>query len=93
MIAKSKNDTTTDLIPLCVDLDGTLVKSDTLWEALFVMLRRRPLDALLELSLAAEQPKRQQQRIERATSYHDEQGFPERIAFDQRTVQVYAQRN
>ena len=47
MISRSKNDTTTDLIPLCVDLDGTLVKSDTLWEALFVMIRRRPLDALL----------------------------------------------
>jgi 4-hydroxybenzoate polyprenyltransferase len=30
------------LRPLCVDLDGTLVKSDTLVDSLLVMLRRRP---------------------------------------------------
>jgi 4-hydroxybenzoate polyprenyltransferase len=30
-------------IPLCVDMDGTLVLTDTLWEALFAFLRRRPL--------------------------------------------------
>lgn len=35
------------LVPLCVDLDGTLVQSDTLWEALFAILRKRPIDALL----------------------------------------------
>jgi 4-hydroxybenzoate polyprenyltransferase len=29
--------------PLCVDLDGTLVKSDTLLDGLFQFLRRRPL--------------------------------------------------
>ncbi|HEY5653191.1 MAG TPA: UbiA family prenyltransferase [Pontiella sp.] len=29
-------------IPLCVDLDGTLVKLDTLQQALFLLLRRRP---------------------------------------------------
>jgi len=28
--------------PLCVDLDGTLVKSDTLLDSLFVLLRTRP---------------------------------------------------
>jgi 4-hydroxybenzoate polyprenyltransferase len=28
--------------PLCVDLDGTLVKSDTLWDSLLVLLRTRP---------------------------------------------------
>ena len=28
--------------PLCVDLDGTLVKLDTLHQALFLLLRRRP---------------------------------------------------
>src|SRR5262245_57592287 len=33
--------------PLCVDLDGTLVSSDTLWESLLVLLRRRPWLALL----------------------------------------------
>ena len=29
--------------PLCVDLDGTLVKSDTLFDGVFQFLRRRPL--------------------------------------------------
>jgi len=28
-------------IPLCVDLDGTLLKTDTLWESCFALLRRR----------------------------------------------------
>ncbi|MET0390243.1 MAG: UbiA family prenyltransferase, partial [Polyangiales bacterium] len=28
--------------PLCVDLDGTLVSTDTLWECVLWMLRRRP---------------------------------------------------
>lgn len=32
--------------PLCVDLDGTLVKSDTLVDSLLVLLRTRPLLAL-----------------------------------------------
>ncbi|MGB6974151.1 MAG: UbiA family prenyltransferase [Terracidiphilus sp.] len=32
--------------PLCVDLDGTLVKSDTLLDALFQLLRRDPLALL-----------------------------------------------
>jgi 4-hydroxybenzoate polyprenyltransferase/phosphoserine phosphatase len=34
------------LAPLCVDLDGTLVKSDTLVDSLLVLLRSRPLKAL-----------------------------------------------
>src|SRR5271154_147637 len=29
--------------PLCVDLDGTLVKSDTFVDSLMVLARRRPL--------------------------------------------------
>ena len=29
-------------IPLCVDLDGTLVKTDTLWEALILLLKTSP---------------------------------------------------
>jgi 4-hydroxybenzoate polyprenyltransferase len=33
-------------IPLCVDLDGTLVKLDTLHQALFLLLRRAPLSIL-----------------------------------------------
>jgi 4-hydroxybenzoate polyprenyltransferase len=32
--------------PLCVDLDGTLVKSDTLLDSLLLLLRSRPLAAL-----------------------------------------------
>ena len=32
--------------PLCVDLDGTLVKLDTLHQALFSLLRRAPLTLL-----------------------------------------------
>ncbi|WP_263417087.1 UbiA family prenyltransferase [Terriglobus albidus] len=33
-------------VPLCVDLDGTLVKSDTLHDALMVMLRQSPASIL-----------------------------------------------
>ena len=33
-------------IPLCVDLDGTLVKLDTLHQALFLLLRRDPMSML-----------------------------------------------
>jgi 4-hydroxybenzoate polyprenyltransferase len=32
--------------PLCVDLDGTLVKSDTLYDSLCVLLRHKPASAL-----------------------------------------------
>ena len=32
--------------PLCVDLDGTLVKSDTLMDSLLLLLRSRPMEAL-----------------------------------------------
>ncbi|HEY3703985.1 MAG TPA: UbiA family prenyltransferase [Terracidiphilus sp.] len=34
------------LTPLCVDLDGTLVKSDTLIDSLLVLLRSKPFTAL-----------------------------------------------
>jgi 4-hydroxybenzoate polyprenyltransferase len=34
------------LLPLCVDLDGTLVKSDTLVDSLLVLLRTHPLQML-----------------------------------------------
>lgn len=33
------------VIPLCVDLDGTLVKSDTLWDGLCYLVRSQPLEA------------------------------------------------
>jgi 4-hydroxybenzoate polyprenyltransferase len=35
-----------NLRPLCVDLDGTLVKSDTLYDSLCVLMRHSPLTAL-----------------------------------------------
>lgn len=34
-------------IPLCVDLDGTLVATDTLWECFLLLLRQKPLCAFL----------------------------------------------
>jgi len=34
-------------IPLCVDLDGTLVKTDLVWESLVRLLRHNPLYALI----------------------------------------------
>ena len=33
-------------IPLCVDLDGTLIKTDLLWESLARLLRRNPFQLL-----------------------------------------------
>ena len=35
-----------NLIPLCVDLDGTLIKTDLLWESLARLLRRNPFQLL-----------------------------------------------
>src|SRR5271157_2389542 len=34
-------------LPLCVDLDGTLIRSDVLWECLIVLLKRDPAAVLL----------------------------------------------
>ena len=34
-------------VPLCVDLDGTVIRTDMLWESLKRLLRRNPLFALL----------------------------------------------
>ncbi len=36
-------------IPLCVDLDGTLIKTDLVWESIARLLRRNPLRLLLIL--------------------------------------------
>lgn len=44
-------------LPLCVDLDGTLVATDTLWESALALLRAQPLRALaLPLWLAGGLP-------------------------------------
>jgi hypothetical protein len=34
-------------VPLCVDLDGTLLKTDLTWESLVRLLRRNPLYLLV----------------------------------------------
>ena len=39
------------LVPLCVDLDGTLIHSDVLWEGIKFLLRRKPFKLLALLPL------------------------------------------
>ncbi len=34
-------------VPLCVDLDGTLIRTDVTWQSFLLLLRRRPLSALV----------------------------------------------
>ena len=34
------------VVPLCVDLDGTLIHTDVLWEGIKFLLRRKPLALL-----------------------------------------------
>ncbi len=41
-MAAPDESTVTSLRPLCVDLDGTLVRTDTLWEAIAGLVKRRP---------------------------------------------------
>lgn len=38
------------LVPLCVDLDGTVIKTDLLWESLWRLLHRAPLYGLAALA-------------------------------------------
>jgi 4-hydroxybenzoate polyprenyltransferase/phosphoserine phosphatase len=46
--AKTQDDAqTVRLLPLCVDLDGTLLKTDTLWETTIAQLKARPWKALM----------------------------------------------
>jgi len=33
-------------VPLCVDMDGTLIRTDMLWESVARLLKKRPLDVL-----------------------------------------------
>ena len=33
-------------VPLCVDLDGTLIRTDVLWESLLNLVKRRPWELL-----------------------------------------------
>ncbi len=41
--------TRADAIPLAVDLDGTLIRTDMIWESLARLWRRRPLTAIYSL--------------------------------------------
>jgi len=43
MPATISTTTRENLVPLCVDLDGTLIKTDMLWESFVRLLRRNPL--------------------------------------------------
>jgi len=43
----STNLKNTATIPLCVDLDGTLIKTDLLWESLVQLINRNPLYAFV----------------------------------------------
>ena len=36
-----------EIVPLCVDLDGTLIKTDLLWESLVRLLKSNPLYLLV----------------------------------------------
>jgi hypothetical protein len=44
---KAANTAGSAALPLCIDLDGTLVRSDTLHDSIFAMFRQRPLALLL----------------------------------------------
>jgi phosphoglycolate phosphatase-like HAD superfamily hydrolase len=46
-----KTETSTQLMPLAVDLDGTLCHTDTLFEGLLVLLQARPLQLIKSLGL------------------------------------------
>lgn len=52
-------------IPLAVDLDGTLIATDLLWEGLFVLLRKNPLYLFLVPFWLAGGPARLKQEIAR----------------------------
>lgn len=45
-VLSSPESSTASMRPLCVDMDGTLVKSDTLIDSLLVLLRKRPKDLI-----------------------------------------------
>ncbi|MEO5757483.1 MAG: haloacid dehalogenase-like hydrolase, partial [Mesorhizobium sp.] len=50
-------------IPLAVDLDGTLIATDLLWEGLFILLKKNPLYIFLVPFWAAGGPARLKQAI------------------------------
>lgn len=52
-----------DPVPICVDLDGTLVKSDTLQDAMILLLRHRPWKLFAALPLLLKSKARFKQQI------------------------------
>src|SRR5262245_40985866 len=48
-IALHRTDTIEMDVPLCVDLDGTLLRTDMVWESLVQLLKRNPLYLFLVL--------------------------------------------
>lgn len=59
MDARSENKT----IPLAVDLDGTLIATDLLWEGLFLLIRKNPLYLFMVPVWLASGPARLKQEI------------------------------
>ncbi|HPA19800.1 MAG TPA: UbiA family prenyltransferase [Verrucomicrobiae bacterium] len=43
----SESEQSSDAVPLCVDLDGTVLRTDLMWECITALLRRRPWCVLL----------------------------------------------
>ncbi len=55
-------------VPLCVDMDGTLVKSDTLLDSILALARQRPLDMLRIPGWIAQGKAAFKQRVTRAVT-------------------------
>ena len=46
-MSEAPNAATTNQVPLAVDLDGTLIRTDMMWESLVRLLRKKPFAALV----------------------------------------------
>ena len=69
-----------DLSPLCVDLDGTLVQTDTLRQSLFALLRANPMRALVTLTAIPKGKARFKQTVARFAPF-DAAALPYRRDF------------
>ncbi|TIP87645.1 MAG: prenyltransferase, partial [Mesorhizobium sp.] len=70
-------------IPLAVDLDGTLIATDLLWEGLFILLKKNPLYIFLVPLWLAGGPARLKQAIAQRVDI-DPASLPYREALLQR---------
>ncbi|TIP84358.1 MAG: prenyltransferase, partial [Mesorhizobium sp.] len=70
-------------IPLAVDLDGTLIATDLLWEGLFILLKKNPLYIFLVPFWLAGGPARLKQAIAQRVDI-DPASLPYREALLQR---------